>query len=158
MVNISPTVFVYVILPFLIRPSGKERTMIINYTFADGISSEIEVTEEVGTCIIDTDKQERNGDRKERRHCWSLDAIVYEGSEYGRCDEYDDGSPSELQLCIRAAFAEMTEPQKRRLLQSAQGLTCREIGEQEGVSFRAVAYSIEGAKKILMRHCKKFLH
>ena len=131
--------------------------MIINYTFADGTSSAIEVSDEIGTFIIDSERKESNAARKERRHCWSLDAIIYEGIEYGKEDEYDDGCPSELHLCIRAAFSEMTEPQKRRLLQSADGLTCREIADIEGVSFRAIAYSIEGAKKILMRHCKNFL-
>lgn len=131
--------------------------MIINYNFADGTTSEIEVSEEIGTCIIEADRRESSADRKEHRHCWSLDAIVYEGAAYGKCDEYDDGCPSELQLCLKRAFAEMSETQRRRVLLSAQGLTYREIADREGVSFRAVGYSIESAKKILEHFCRNFL-
>ena len=130
--------------------------MIINYTFADGTTSEIEVNDEVGTYIIDADKQEKYDDRRARRHCFSLDAILYEGAEYGKCDEYDEG-PTELQLCLKKAFAEMSETQKRRLMLSAQGFTYRQIADQEDVSFRAVGYSIETAKAILEHFCKNFL-
>lgn len=131
--------------------------MIINYNFADGTTSEIEVNDEIGTYIIEADRRESSADRKEHRHCWSLDAIVYEGAAYGKCDEYDDGCPSELQLCLKRAFAEMSETQRRRVLLSAQGLTYREIADMEGVSFRAVGYSVESAKKILEHFCKNFL-
>ena len=60
--------------------------MKITYTFADDTTSEVEVSEEVGTLIMDSRREESNGDRKERYHCWSLDAIDYEGTEYSTPD------------------------------------------------------------------------
>lgn len=61
--------------------------MKVSYEFANGTASEVEVSEEVGTMIIDSRTAEESADRKERRHCWSLDAAFYEGAEYGTDDD-----------------------------------------------------------------------
>ena len=53
--------------------------MKITYQFANGDVSEVEVSEEVGTVIVDSRRKEDNLDRKERYHCYSYDAIDYEG-------------------------------------------------------------------------------
>lgn len=37
-------------------------------------------------------KAEHAQDERHRYHCYSYDAIDYEGEEYGACDEYDDHS------------------------------------------------------------------
>ena len=60
--------------------------MKINYTFADGETSEVEVTEEIGNMILDSRRQESNLDRKERYHCYSSDAAEFEGEEYADAD------------------------------------------------------------------------
>ena len=56
--------------------------MKINYTFANGETSDVEVNEEIGNLILDSRREESNQDRKERYHCYSLDAAVYEGGDY----------------------------------------------------------------------------
>ena len=54
----------------------------INYTFANGETSDVEVNEEIGNLILDSRREESNQDRKERYHCYSLDAAEYEGEDW----------------------------------------------------------------------------
>ena len=70
--------------------------MKITYKFADGTTSTTEVDEEIGAFIMDSRRKEANDDRRHRYHNYSLDAITYEGAEYGECDAYpsEDDSPS----------------------------------------------------------------
>lgn len=56
--------------------------MKINYEFADGTVSEVEVQESIGAVIIEDRRLEDNLSRKERYHCYSLDAAQFEGAEY----------------------------------------------------------------------------
>ena len=58
----------------------------INYTFANGETSDVEVNEEIGNLILDSRREESNQDRKERYHCYSLDAAEIYHSYHGRCD------------------------------------------------------------------------
>ena len=51
--------------------------MKIKYEFADGTVSEVEVEESIGAAIIDSRRKEDNLSRKERYHCYSLDAMPY---------------------------------------------------------------------------------
>lgn len=51
--------------------------MKIKYEFADGTVSEVEVEESIGAVIIDSRRKEDNLSRKERYHCYSLDAMPY---------------------------------------------------------------------------------
>lgn len=57
--------------------------MKIKYEFADGTVSEVEVEESIGAVIIEDRRLEDNLARKERYHCHSLDAVEFEGMEYG---------------------------------------------------------------------------
>ena len=91
--------------------------MKINYTFANGETSDVEVREEIGNLILDSRREESNQDRKERYHCYSLDAAEYEGEDYA------DGSTPETELFlqlenqrIKEAFGQLSEVQRRRLL------------------------------------------
>lgn len=56
--------------------------MLIKWTFANGDTSEIEVSEEIAAIVIDSRKAEHAQQEKERYHCYSLDAIDYEGDEF----------------------------------------------------------------------------
>lgn len=57
--------------------------MKIKYAFLDGATTEVEVSEEIGTVIIDSRKAEHAQDERQRYHCpYSYDAIDYEGEEY----------------------------------------------------------------------------
>ena len=73
--------------------------MKIKYAFLDGTVTEVEVSDEIGAVIIDSRKAEHAQDERHRYHCYSYDAIDYEGEEYGACDEYaveDDSARSLL--------------------------------------------------------------
>ena len=105
----------------------------INYTFANGETSDVEVNEEIGNLILDSRREESNQDRKERYHCYSLDAAEYEGADYA------DGSTPETELFrqlenqrIKEAFGQLSEVQRRRLLMLAEGVSLREIARREG--------------------------
>lgn len=126
--------------------------MKINYTFANGEVSEVEVSEEIGTVILDSRREESNLDRKERYHCYSLDAAEFEGLEMA------DGSTPESALLLQLenqhiaeAFERLSEVQKRRMLMLAQGLSLREIARREGKDIKTIRESIEGARKKFLK-------
>lgn len=56
--------------------------MKIKYAFLDGTVTEVEVSDEVGAVIIDSRKAEHAQDERHHYHCYSYDAIDYEGEEY----------------------------------------------------------------------------
>ena len=126
--------------------------MKINYTFANGETSDVEVSEEIGNLILDSRREESNLDRKERYHCYSLDAAEFEGMDYA------DGSTPESELFLQLenrhiaeAFGKLSEVQKRRLLMLAQGLSLREIARREGKDIKTVRESIDGARKKFLK-------
>ena len=49
--------------------------MKIKYEFADGTVPEVEVEESIGAVIVEDRRLEDNLSRKERDHCYSLDAV-----------------------------------------------------------------------------------
>lgn len=126
--------------------------MKINYTFANGEVSDVEVSEEIGTMILDSRREESNLDRKERYHCYSLDGAEFEGMEMAE----DDTPETELFLQlenqhIAETFDRLSEVQKRRLLLLAQGLSVREIARREGKDIKTIRESIEGARKKFLK-------
>ena len=121
--------------------------MKIKYEFDNGEVTEVEVDEEIGTFILESRRQESNLDRKERAHCLSLDAIDYEGSEFGAWDKYEDDDDFFRSRRVRKAFSQLSETQQRRLKLYADGKTLREIAEIEGASFQSVDESIRAARK-----------
>ena len=131
--------------------------MKITYKFADATMSEVEVSEEIGTLIMDSRREEENAARKERYHCWSLDAIDYEGAEYSVPDFTDalfDGS-NDRDALVRAAFSRLSDVQRRRLLMLASGLSLREIARREGKDIKTVRESIDGARKKFLKNFGK---
>ena len=127
--------------------------MKIRYEFVDGEISEVEVTEEIGSVIVESRRLEDNLARKERYHCYSLDAVDFEGSGYASKD-----TPESLleqttdKQHIKRLLKELPEVQKRRLLLYAQGKSLREIARLEGVDHKAVKKSIEAAKKYFLKN------
>ena len=127
--------------------------MKIRYEFVDGEISEVEVAEEIGSVIVESRCLEDNLARKERYHCYSLDAVDFEGSGYASKD-----TPESLleqttdKQHIKRLLKELPEVQKRRLLLYAQGKSLREIARLEGVDHKAVKKSIEAAKKYFLKN------
>lgn len=127
--------------------------MKIRYEFVDGKISEVEVAEEIGNVIVESRRLEDNLSRKERYHCYSLDAVDFEGNEYA-----DRDTPESLleqmvdKRHIKGLLERMSEVQRRRLLLYAQGKSLREIARLEGVDHKAVKKSIEAAKKYFLKN------
>ena len=123
--------------------------MLIKYTFATGETTEVEVNDEIGEFIIDSRRSEDSADRKERRHCYSMDAALYEGEDYGTEDFTDKlfDDTAEENARVRRAFSHLTDVQKRRLLMYSRGISIREIARREGKDYSAVKESIHVAQK-----------
>lgn len=119
--------------------------MKIVWKFADGTVSEVEVSEEIASFIQDSRRYEESLARKERRHSFSLDAIDYEGSEYGY-EEIDNLIASEETAEIRAALSRLTDKQRRRLLMYANGLSYQKIAVIEKADPKSIYECIEGAR------------
>ena len=132
------------------KENGK---MKINYTFANGETSEVEVTEEIGNMILDSRRLESNLDRKERYHCYSSDAAEFEGEEYADVDTPESLLEREMESRqIADIMAGMPEIQRRRLLLYAEGKSLREIARIEGVDHKAIKKSIEAARKYFKKN------
>lgn len=127
--------------------------MKIKYEFADGTVSEVEVEESIGAVIIESRREEDNLARKERYHCYSMDAVQFEGDEYGTEETPETQMERELDIeRIAHALDGLSEVQRRRLLKFAEGKSMREIAREEKVQHRAVMKSIEGARKIFKKN------
>ncbi len=127
--------------------------MQIKYEFANGEVSVVEVDDEIGAVISDSRRKETNLERKERRHCYSMD-----GLEYGDKDlyaQFTDITPEtliadkEVQDELYTAFSQLSEMQQRRLLMLASGMSMREIAKQQKVHHSTIEESVEAARKKL---------
>ena len=126
--------------------------MKIQWNFADGTKSEVEVNEELGEFITASRREEDNLSRKERYHCYSLDATLRK--EYG-----DNHTPeTEVETAERnkrlyAAMKTLTAVQQRRLLMLADGLSLRKSHERGRRSSCAASLSTARRK----RKCFEYL-
>ena len=115
--------------------------MKIKYDFANE-TAEIDVSEEWASILIDLDRQEYNNDHKETRRHYSLDAIVYEGTEYGAPDSgiAELLRDPTLEEMLPAAIAQL-QPQQQRLIQRIfyEGVRPGQIAAEEGVSNAAIS-------------------
>ena len=103
-----------------------------------------DVTEEVDAVIIDSRRKEESLVRKERRHCYSLDAITYEGKEYGRetyMEMFNDSD--ELNARVNRALSHLTEIQRRL----ASGMAVIDIARKENKEYSIIRESVMAAKK-----------
>lgn len=127
--------------------------MKIKYEFDNGEVTEVEVSEEIGAMIIDSRRKEESGNRKERHHCYSLDAITYEGMEFANPDSTQDMFDDRKERAARTheAFSHLSSIQQRRRLMLADGLSIHEIVKREGKNFRTVYDSIEAARKKFLK-------
>lgn len=125
--------------------------MKITWQFADGTRSEIEAPDDIGTVILDSRREEDNLDRKERYHCYSIDALEY-GDKDIHAPTTSETPESEYLLAednarICEALSALTDVQRRRLLMLASGMSLRDIAKAEGAHFMSVEESINSARK-----------
>ena len=133
--------------------------MKIKYESVTGEITEVEVSEEIGAVIIDSRRKEENLARKERYHCYSLDAI-----KYGDNDKFAPtiGETPLTELIrdednsyIYEAFSKLSDIQQRRLLMFASGMTLREIATEEKVHFTVVQESLDAGRKKFLKFFRK---
>lgn len=84
------------------------------------------------------------GSQKEHYHCYSLDAVQFEGTKYADLKTPDSILMSEeynreLQEVLRS----LTEIQKKLIYELIYGLSINEIAKREGVSPNAVMKSVK---------------
>ena len=122
--------------------------MKIKYEFADGTVSEVEVEESIGEVIIEDRRLEDNLSRKERYHCYSLDAAQFEGAEYSDRETPETKMEREMDTeRIAQALDGLSEVQRRRILMLAGGMSVNEIARKEGVHHSVVSETISAARK-----------
>lgn len=122
----------------------------ITYTFADREQKEIEVSEEVAEALEEMDRTEHASDEFKRYHCpYSIDAMVYEGSEYSSTKMSPEvlTERAELTQQINKCFDKLTSTQKRRIQMLSNGLTLREIARTENKDIKTIRESINAARK-----------
>lgn len=122
--------------------------MKIKYEFTDGTVSEVEVEDSIGAVIIEDRRQEDNLARKERYHCYSLDAAQFEGSEYGT-EETPEVQMERKQDTERIARAldGLSEVQRRRLRMLIYGISVNEIARRERVHHSVISETVSAARK-----------
>ena len=127
--------------------------MKIKYVFADGDVSEVEVSDEIGTVILDTERNEEALKKRTSRNCYPL-------YEFCNNQELSDYTTPESELFTNIendelydALKHITPLQLERLLKLADGMSVREIARSEGTDHKSVLESINRARKKI----KKFL-
>lgn len=124
--------------------------MKIKYEFASE-TFEIEVDEEWGNILVDMDRQEYNVNHKETRRHYSLDALRFEGEEYGEVDramhdliEYQD---------LREAVSKLTDQQQYIIISHYYlGRSYTEIAKELGISIPCVTKCAERARKQIKKY------
>jgi len=122
--------------------------MKIKYEFATE-TTEIEVTEEWGSILIELDRQEYNINHKERRRRYSLDACDFEGDDFACEDEAltkIQGGSDEFSI-LYDAIESLTEDQKDLVKKIFfEGYSVNDYAEMLGVGASAVSHRIQRIK------------
>ena len=104
--------------------------MKVEYKFADGTVSEVEVSEEIGTYIMDSRRKENSA------------------NEGNYLEEQEDTA------LLKEVLDCLTETQRRRMLLFIEGWSFRNIAEQEGTNHKSVEESIKAAQKKIQKYLK----
>lgn len=129
--------------------------MIINYRFVDGETAQVEVSDEIGNVIIESRRAEETVEREARRHCFSIDALEYEGIDFAVYDTLfkaeDELEEHKRMAAIKRVFNSLTKKQRRRICLYINGKTIREIAEIEGTTVRAIHDSIRLSREKFLK-------
>jgi len=115
----------------------------------------VNVSLEVADCLVETQREIWRIDKEIERNTYSLDSALYEGSDFGREDDYFEPTEDEqltydeeLAKKEAAAWDSLTEIQHRRVkLYQANGHNASAIARSEGVREQCVCESIKAARK-----------
>lgn len=127
--------------------------MLIKYAFLDGTTTEVEVSEKIGTVVLDLDRQEYNANHREtRRHC-SLEAFDLDGNLLPSKDDVEmDFIKSEENGRLYAAISQLN-PRQQKLINSLyfEGRKVTDLAKEEGVHWTAITHAVERALKKLKK-------
>lgn len=128
--------------------------MIIKYKFTTGEVTEVEVSEEIGTVILDSRRKEHASNERHRYHtAFSLDDMEYEDKDYFSAD--DNPEKAFMQNAFNkkreAILSQLTPVQRRRFVLFENGMSIAEIARKEKAAFNSVKESIESAQKKLKK-------
>lgn len=130
----------------------------IEYKTANGSRICVEVSTSVKELLEQSDRQIRSQRRQDRRYL-DFTPLTDEVLEISLLGVYEDTADllerMERNARLHKAIGKLTEVQRRRLsLYYFEGLTYSQVAKLEGVSHRAVIYSIEQALKQLKTLCQ----
>lgn len=130
----------------------------IEYKTANGSRICVEVSTSVKELLEQSDRQIRSQRRQDRRYL-DFTPLTDEVLEISLLGVYEDTADllerMERNARLHKAIGKLTDVQRRRLsLYYFEGLTYSQIAKLEGVSHRAVIYSIEQALKQLKTLCQ----
>lgn len=130
----------------------------IEYKTANGSQICVEVSTSVKELLEQSDRQIRSQRRQDRRYL-DFTPLTDEVLEISLLGVYEDTADllerMERNARLHRAIGKLTEVQRRRLnLYYFEELTYSQIAKLEGVSHRAIIYSIEQALKQLKTLCQ----
>ena len=129
----------------------------IKYTFLDGTTNEVEVTEEIYLIHLELLQQEKRNHWKETRRHTSLYYLIENGIDF------EDKSADTLAIIIRRENTErvhkalLTLSDKRRELVRKfyyEEMTMRQIASQTGVSHTAISQRMKTIRKRLQKELR----
>ena len=138
-----------------VNHNENKNTYTITYTFADGTTSVVEVSEDIANVVIDLDHREELAERREtRRHC-SIHTYDPDGTRIA--DDTDfvrDLIENEEYALLHQAIAQLSERHKHLIYEVYfNNRTYTEIAETESKNpstiMRTTKLAVEDLKKIL---------
>lgn len=132
----------------------------IKYTFADGTTSEIEVTNEIYALHLQLVQQEKRNHWKETRRHISLNYLSDKGIdiESNAADPLDDCEQRDNEERLHNAIKHLSDKQ-RELAQKVfyDGMTLTAIAKEKGVSQPAITQQLATVIKKLKKFLQKTL-
>lgn len=132
----------------------------IKYEFADGTTSEIEISEEIYALHLELVQQEKRNHWKETRRHISLNYLSDKGIdiESNAADPLDDCEQRENEERIHNAIKHLSDKQ-RELAQKVfyDGMTLTAIAKEKGVSQPAITQQLATVLKKLKKLLQKTL-
>lgn len=143
-------------LPSAVLIGGGFYMQTIKYTFADGTTNEVEVTEEIYLIHLELLQQEKRNHWKETRRHTSLYYFTDIGIDF---EDKRTENPLELYIRkenianVRKAMLCLTD-KRRELIHKAffEGKTFRAIAKEQGLSKSAISQRMKTVYKYLRKH------
>ena len=128
--------------------------MKIKYKFVTGEVTEVEVSDEIGTVILDSRREEHADNERHRYHtAFSLDDMTYEDKDFFSAADNPEKAFMEKEFAKKrkAMLSQLTPVQKRRFEMFEGGMSIADIARAENAAFNSVKESVASAQKKLKK-------